>query len=374
VQQDLIYRGLLQRFRNRSTLLIAVLVGSMFCLIRVFMPIPRPFLGELVFPFVFIAGHLYLSPIPWQWTGDERTEATAFRGFAQALIFNSLWVAAALGLMSLLGPPFPQGSSAHPFPSARGAGESIRPPDPRLEWTGRPPPVGFDPRLGLGFLNVALAIVFGWLLAQKEATEAKQRKTEDLLRQSRAQALQNQLQPHVLYNALNSLAELVREDPIAAEEVVAQLADLYRLLTVHGKSELVSLGEERRLVEAYLTMEQMRLGERLTVEWEWPNWADEQRVPPLLLQPLVENAIKHGISPEDKGGILSIRCARSEEILSLRVENTGSPLPPHPVRGVGLENLEARLELWTRKPGGFTLAQEGAWTIADLRWKERRNE
>ena len=226
------------------------------------------------------------------------------------------------------------------------------------------------PGLGLGLLNVAFALVFGWAVAEREAMERREHRTAERLRSARARALQNQLEPHVLFNALNSLSELVHEDPLAAEEVIARLADLYRRLAVYGQEDLVTLGQERSLVEAYLAMEEMRLGERLRVAWDWPEWADREGLPPLFLQPLVENAIKHGISPCDAGGELEIRCGRTGGEVFLQVRNTGRPLSEARGTGVGLENLRARLDLWPGASARFTLEREGAWTVATLRWTQ----
>ncbi len=179
------------------------------------------------------------------------------------------------------------------------------------------------------------------------------------------------MEPHVLFNALNGLSELVHDDPLAAEEMIARLADLYRMLTRHSEADFVPLLKERLLVEAYLAMEEMRLGERLRVEWLWPAWADAVVLPPLFLQPLVENAIKHGISPCGAGGDLRISCAREGGWVALAVANTGMALGSAPRHGVGLANLEARLNLWMEGAGAFTLAQDGPWTVAEVRWKEK---
>jgi LytS/YehU family sensor histidine kinase len=217
-------------------------------------------------------------------------------------------------------------------------------------------------------INVAFAIAFGWVFAEKEATEEKERITAELLRHSQAKALQNQLEPHVLYNALSSLSELVYEDPLAAEDVITRLADLYRMLTVQGKADRIPLGQERKLVEAYLAMEQMRLGERLTVQWDWPAYADEIQAPPLFLQPLVENAIKHGISPSDKGGALVISCNRMGPLVVLIVQNSGQSLKAASPQGVGLSSIEARLALWTEVTADFSLTSVDGWTVAKIQW------
>lgn len=356
MRQEVISSSLLKRVRQRANLVLIALVGGIFCIFRLTADLRPPGLLELALPFVLLFAHLALSPIPWQWTGDDEARAGLGRGFLQALCFNAAWVGLALFLLSVLaGPP-----EAVPF---------ARRPPPLPP--GPPPPMDFHPfhpGWGLGLINLAFAIAFGWVFAEKEATEAKERLTAGLLRQSESRALQNQLDPHVLYNALSSLSELVYEDPLAAEEVITRLADLYRMLTVHGKADLIPLGQERRLVEAYLAMEQMRLGERLTVRWDWPESADETLAPPLFLQPLVENAIKHGISPSDKGGTIVISCVQLGSRISLTVENDGCALREGNPTGVGLSNLEARLALWTEVSGAFSLSSQEGWTVATVQW------
>jgi hypothetical protein len=326
----------------------------MFCLFHVATRPPHVTLGELLLPFILLFAHLALAPLPWQWTGGDAPRAGLGRGLAQALLFDALWVALILLATHALGP-------RHPGPP-----HGMPPP----HFPGPPPfrPRPFLPGLGLGLVNLAFALVFGWITAEKEATEARERATAGLLRESQARALQNQLEPHVLFNALNSLSELVHEDPLAAEEVIVRLADLYRMLMVHGKAPLISLGQERRLVEAYLAMEQMRFGDRLRVEWRWPAWADDLRLPPFFLQPLVENAIKHGISPSAAGGDVVIACTRRGADLLLTVDNTGGPLAEAPGRGVGLGNLEARMDLWTGVGGALRLEAQGGWTSAIVTW------
>jgi hypothetical protein len=359
MRQEIIRAALLHRVRQRPNLVLVALVGGIFCIFRLTADLPNPGILELVLPFALLFGHLALSPVPWQWTGNDDPRAGLGRGFFQAFCCNTVWLGVVLfGLFVMTGPP---GGGFLP---------QRPPPPPFLAF----PPHGtfhaFHPGLGLGLINLAFGIAFGWVFAEKEATEAKERLTAGLLRQSRAKALQNQLEPHVLYNALSSLSELVYEDPLAAEEVITRLADLYRMLTVHSQADQIPLGQERRLVEAYLAMEQMRLGERLTVQWDWPEGADQLLAPPLLLQPLVENAIKHGISPCDRGGALVISCAPSGSSVTLAVENSGRVLRADAGRGIGLGNLEARLALWTEVVSAFSLTSAEGWTVAQVRWTQ----
>ena len=354
MRRDWITSSLLKRCSHRPNLSLLLLVGGMYGLFRVLTGPPGISLLELSAPLVVLLAHLLLSPLPWQWTGDARPKPGLGRGFLQALGFNLAWVLLLLSLLHLTGPEGPHGLAHH----------------------GPPPPLPLGPErvrlpgLGLALLNVTFAIIFGWVLAEKEATEVREQAMATLLRQSRRRALQGQLEPHVLYNALNGLAELVHEDPLAAEEMIARLADLYRMLTLYGEADLVPLVKERVLVETYLSMEEMRLGDRLKAGWDWPSWADQIMLPPLFLQPLVENAIKHGISPCEEGGALRISLTREGPTLALAVANGGRAIGPGARDGIGLANLKARLELWTGRAAGFTLEQQDRWTVATIRWTE----
>ncbi len=353
MRQEIIVKSLVRRVGLPANLLVMGLMGGMFCLFQLAARLPETRPSDAFLPFILLFGHLALAPVPWQWTGDDADRPGLGRGFIQALCFDALWIALVLASLHQLGghppPPHPPG----PFP--------LQPPPFRSQ--------PFRPGLGLGLVNLAFAVAFGWVYAAKEATETREFRTAELLRQSRARALQNQLEPHVLFNALNGLAELVHEDPLAAEEAISRLADLYRMLTVHGAAGLVRLGQERRLVEAYLEMEQMRLGERLQVEWRWPEWADPLELPALFLLPLVENAIKHGIAPAQAGGRVVISCTRAQGRVELAVENGGLALREGEGRGVGLGNLEARLALWTEFAGSFMLAARGSQTVATVQWR-----
>ena len=355
MRQEIVTTSLLRRVGQPANLVMVGLVGGMFCLFQLATRMPESRPADVLLPFILLFGHLALAPAPWQWTGDEADRAGLGRGFVQALCFDALWIGLILGGMHLLGWQSPP---PRPFPP------------PPMGMPGPPPFHGgpFRPGLGLGLVNLAFAVAYGWVSAAKEATEASERRTTGLLRQAQSRALQNQLEPHVLYNALNGLSELVHEDPLAAEEAIAGLADLYRMLTVHGEAGLIRLEQERKLVEAYLAMEQMRLGDRLQVSWQWPAWADAVTVPPFFLLPLVENAINHGISPHETGGDVVIGCARAGDRVRLVVENSGSPLRVE-LRGVGLGNLEARLGLCPELSGRFSLAARGAATVATLEWR-----
>ncbi|MBO9662046.1 sensor histidine kinase [Dokdonella sp.] len=162
---------------------------------------------------------------------------------------------------------------------------------------------------------------------------------------SRAQveALQARIRPHFLFNSMNTIASLIRTRPVEAEHTVEDLADLFRA-ALRSDASLGTLGEELDLVDHYLRIEQLRLGERLRVERELAAAPRELAVPRLLLQPLIENAINHGIQPLADGGTIAVRARPHEDGVEISI---GNPLPPDaPVmrNGVALANVRARVE------------------------------
>jgi sensor histidine kinase YesM len=217
------------------------------------------------------------------------------------------------------------------------------------------------------FLDLPFALVLGLFLADKERGERVETELLERERRARAQALQSQLHPHVLFNVLAGLTELVHEDPDAAEEALVGLSELLRMLMRQGAAIALPLAQERSLIQRYLEIEAIRLGDRLQVEWHWSPELDGLPAPPLLLQPLVENAIKHGISPNPAGGTLRIDGLKMGGGFLLRVANTGAPLGAGHREGTGLGNLRERMALLPAPRPSLDLRQEGDWTVAELR-------
>jgi two-component system sensor histidine kinase AlgZ len=155
--------------------------------------------------------------------------------------------------------------------------------------------------------------------------------------------LQSRVQPHFLFNTLNSAIALVRVDPARAEELLEDLSELFRaaLGTLDGDS---TLGEEIRLARLYLAIEGMRFGKRLEVDWDIDETLADARVPSLLLQPLVENAVRHGVEPNDEGGRVQIRARVRNGRAWVQVVNTvgAAATPGH---GIGLVSSRERLRL-----------------------------
>jgi two-component system LytT family sensor kinase len=183
------------------------------------------------------------------------------------------------------------------------------------------------------------------LVHRSRAERARAQEVERSLREARLHALALELQPHFLFNTLNGIAALVRSDPRAAERMLIRLSDLLRLTLESGKAGQVPLGEELRQLELYLGLQQMRHGSRLTVQSEIPAELEPARVPAMLLQPLVENALTHGIGGRPGPGTLRLRAWREGARLWLSVEDDGVGIPEGgPAReGIGLANTRARL-------------------------------
>lgn len=175
---------------------------------------------------------------------------------------------------------------------------------------------------------------------------ARERELQELAASAHLAALRAQMHPHFFFNSLNSIAQLIHSDPNKAESCVERLAEIFRYLLNRSDTEFVPLAEEIRVVEAYLEIERARFGEELEVEWNVDERAKAARVPCFILQPLVENAVKHGISRKVGGGLLTIEAVVREEQVQLRVRDTGNgTADPDTVfdRGVGLRSVRDRL-------------------------------
>jgi Histidine kinase len=227
---------------------------------------------------------------------------------------------------------------------------ALREPDPLLG------DIMFSPQtvLLLHLANWSL-IVLCWCIVYFGILTARQRRWAELRQSELARALQlaelrvlkSQLNPHFLFNSLNTVRALIAEDPARAQRAVTHLARTLRYTLNSGQEELVSLAQELEIVGDYLALEQLRFGERLRVERDVADEALGVRIPVMLLQTIVENAIKHGIAELPQGGTLHIRARVGSDGLEVEVEN---PRPdPAATRangeGVGLLNAAERLRL-----------------------------
>ena len=161
---------------------------------------------------------------------------------------------------------------------------------------------------------------------------------------ARLAELQSRIRPHFLFNALNTALALVRVDPERAENVLEDLAQLFRVALAEVGSS-VSLAEEIDLARRYLAIEEVRFGARLSVQWEIDPRVHGARVPPLVLQPLVENAVRHGIEPATDGGRVIVRARVRRGQAVVVVSNTLGSEPGNPGHGMALHNVRERLRL-----------------------------
>ncbi|HEX9010755.1 MAG TPA: histidine kinase [Holophagaceae bacterium] len=188
-------------------------------------------------------------------------------------------------------------------------------------------------------------------------------------RQAQARILATQLQPHALFNGLSGLAELILKDPIQAEASVRHLSDFVRKLMRITEVDRYTLADEKQLLLDYLDLQKLRFGHRLTIRWDWDEGLEALSIPPLLLQPLVENALKYGIDPAPEGGELVLGARPGPQEVQLWVRNGGHPFKRGPIRGtgLGLRNLRARLRLAYGAQATLSVGPDGDTTLALLR-------
>ena len=191
------------------------------------------------------------------------------------------------------------------------------------------------------FSNLAKVHVMEQALKQEkiERLDADRRLTE-----ARLKTLQAQIEPHFLFNTLSNAVSLIRSDPAAAEETLQQLTTLLRNSLSRTRNEQTNLGEEIDVLSAYLRIQQLRMGERISFSVNCPVELRATSLPPLLIQPLVENAVQHGLEPSETGGELCVAVRATDDTLEIEVRDTGLGLDPTRPAGTGLNNVRARLQ------------------------------
>jgi two-component system sensor histidine kinase AlgZ len=161
---------------------------------------------------------------------------------------------------------------------------------------------------------------------------------------ARLAELQARIRPHFLFNTLNGAIALVRAEPRKAERLLEDLSDLFRHALVE-QGESVSLAQELELAQRYLAIEQVRFGERIRVHWSIDEQANSARLPPLILQPLVENAVKHGVEPSANGADIKVSTERRGSRVVIKLSNTLPVTQGTAGSGVALDNVRERLSL-----------------------------
>jgi signal transduction histidine kinase len=227
--------------------------------------------------------------------------------------------------------------------------------------------------LSLLFNFVSAAVVrYATVIAIQQAYLYFRESQERALSLQRAelQVLKMQLHPHFFFNTLNALSALIYRSPEDADRMITQLGDLFRAALRKDKAQEVPLAEELEFLKAFLQIHQTLMGKRLRVEWKVDPETLPALVPNLILQPLVENSIRHGLAPLEQGGSIEIRARRSDGRLVLQVQDSGLELaaPPEPVGvGVGLANTRARLKNLYGAAHRFDIAaQPGVGTVVSI--------
>lgn len=271
----------------------------------------------LVLPMVLIFAFVCLSP--WYLCrrlplGSTPVTTLALHHLSAALLSTLLWVALANGFALALSQFFPDlPARIHPHPVLL---------------------------FGIGVLLYEFAVASHYVFLAIQAS----RQAELLARDAELRALKAQINPHFLFNSLHSISALTAVDPARAREMCIRLSDFLRHTLGLGDKASIPLGEELTLVRNYLEIEQVRFGTRLRVDSRIEAGCEHIQIPPLLLQPLVENAVKHGVATLVEGGSVELVAVQKGDLLCICVENEFDPDAPSNRRnGVGLANVRRRL-------------------------------
>jgi two-component system sensor histidine kinase AlgZ len=271
-----------------------------------------------------------------------------------AIISGALWLLLARAWIAVLG--------------------SLGPFAPAVEQYDRQLPFLFA--VGVLLFLGAIAVHYA-LLALETAVEAQRRglQLEVMAREAELRALRAQIDPHFLYNSLNSISALTTSDPVGARTMCLLLADFLRSTMNVASQARIRLADEIALAERFLSIEQVRFGSRLQIERHIDQTASDCRVPPLILQPLLENAVTHGIAGMLEGGVVRLDVARRDGQLSIAIENPRDVDMAAPRRGgVGLENVRRRLAVMFgslarldthAEPGRFRVEIDLPWSTHD---------
>jgi hypothetical protein len=212
----------------------------------------------------------------------------------------------------------------------------------------------------------------GWLLIYVAVHARRQRDARELeltldARNAQLDLLRAQVNPHFLFNCLNSLRALISENPERATAMVTSLSDLLRYALQSDRAHTVTLADELAIVDEYVSLERVRFEDRLSFERALDPNALAARVPPMLVQTLVENAVKHGIADLPRGGVVRVRAAVNGRRVTISVSNTGTiRVPPKPADGYGLRNTGARLRLLYDERASLSLTDVSGETVATV--------
>jgi LytS/YehU family sensor histidine kinase len=184
-------------------------------------------------------------------------------------------------------------------------------------------------------------------------------------------ALQARINPHFLYNALNSIASLVHSDPDKAEEMTILLSKLFRYTTDRNNEHFSSIADELEIVKTYLSIEQVRFGDRLKFTTELQKELEDFQIPRLLLQPIVENAIKHGISKVSGDGKIEVKIQEKQDKILLSVHDSGPLFPEEMASGYGLRSIQDKLRLIYGNDANLEIQNDEKYKAVLIKIKKR---
>jgi two-component system, LytTR family, sensor histidine kinase AlgZ len=230
---------------------------------------------------------------------------------------------------------------------------------------------------GLGLAGTVPPLQSAWVAVLVSAVvlfyfNARHHRLSPALAEARVTALQSRIRPHFLFNSLNTVLGLLREDPKRSEMVLENLAELFRALLAEPRA-LVPLAKELELVRAYVEIEMVRLGTRLEVQWQIANAPMDALVPPLVLQPLVENAVYHGVERSEAGGVLSVVIFEKDEKMTIVVRNPCKTEDEvRPGNRMALSNIRERLALHFDAEASMSAFRAGDDYVVQIRIPCRR--
>jgi len=217
--------------------------------------------------------------------------------------------------------------------------------------------------------NVLLTAIFGGIVLRYFYIQRQLLRQEEAELEARIQALQSRIRPHFLFNCMNSIVSLIASDPIKAEHVVEDLSDLFRASL--AEPGLVSVNHELGLCRRYINIEKLRLGDRLNMDWQIEELPDSCTIPSLLLQPIIENAIYHGIQPRAAGGTVEISVQARDNRLTIIVRNPlpkgpGEELTVKPGNRVAMNNIMHRMNAYYGDRGVFKAGEQGEVFVTEI--------
>lgn len=216
------------------------------------------------------------------------------------------------------------------------------------------------------FLVWGLLYVFYHYSEEKSQREIEQIRLISSVKETEAKVLKAQMNPHFMFNALNSIRALILEDPAKAQLGITQLSNILRSSLVADRRKTVTLKEELKTIEDYLALEKVRYEERLQMKWDIATETLNVQVPPMMLQTLVENAIKHGVQKAIGWGFIEINTRLENHSLYIKIRNTGQFVPHEnhsDSSGFGLKNTAQRLDILYGSESSFTIFQEDELTV-----------